>query len=134
MKKKNSISEFTTERSQSLLRNFRESIARQSVISAKRAFQDAADAPAPRFWVSEARAAVVISMMLRGEDPTPSMLPEKARMYREIYRRVAELRETEPDTPVGDLVFRVVNSPAPSSYMGWNHAKRLINSLRNAKR
>ena len=126
MKHKNSNCEFASERSELLLRNFRESIARQSVISAKRAFRDAANAPAPRFWVSESRAMRIISMMMKGEDPTKGMHSEKRDMYLEIFRRVVERKNLEPDTPLGDIVFEIVNREAPKSYLSWQYASRLI--------
>lgn len=125
MKKKNCRCEFASERSELLLRNFRESIARQSVISAQRAFQEAVDAPAPRFWVSEARAMRIISMMMKGEDILESMHEQKRKMYEEIYRRVSIMREENPDLSLGDAVFEVVNSEAPSSYMTWQYAQKL---------
>lgn len=131
MKKPNSICEFKEQRSRLLLENFRESIRRQSQISAQRAFREAIDTPAPRFWVSEARAAAVVKMMMRGEDPTENMLPEKRKMFLEIFQRVSDLLEKEPDTPVGDAVFRVVNGDAPNYYMSIKHAQRLIRDYRN---
>ena len=130
MRKKNSIAEFSGERSSLLLENFRASLARQSQISAMKAFKDAADAPAPRFWVTEARATAVIKKMLSGTDLTETMREEKAGMYREIYNRVLKLREKEPDTPIGDLVFRVVNQPAPSSYLKPYTVKKIIAKMR----
>ena len=126
MKKKNSRCEFASERSEALLRNFRESIARQSRISIRRAFSDAVEAPAPRFWVSEARTMRVITMMLKGMDILDSMRPEKRRMYEEIYRRVIKQKEEHPDMPLGDIVFDVVNSPAPRSYMSVRYAAKII--------
>lgn len=125
-------SEFSSQRSKLLLENFRKSIAVQSIISAKRAFRDAAEAPAPRFWVGEARAARIISRMKKGDDPTVDMLDEKKEMYREIYRRFLELEKEHPDWPVGDLVFTVINNPAPKSYMAWRTAKQIINKARKS--
>lgn len=126
MRKPNSIPEFADQRSGLLLQNFRESIARQSRISAERAFKEAVEAPAPRFWVSEARATRVIALMLKGEDPTEGMYPEKREMYMEIFRRVRKLKGEEPSRPLGDIVFEIVNSPAPRHYMSWLRAKTLI--------
>ena len=126
MKKKNSRCEFASERSALLLRNFRESIARQSVISLKRALQEAADAPAPRFWVSEARAMRVISMIMKGEDILESMHPEKRAMYEEIYRRVMNIRAEHPEIPLGDVVFDVVNNEAPKSYLTWGWCRKIL--------
>ena len=132
MKKPNAKCEFSSQRSHCLLQNFRESIARQSVISIKKAFQDASSAPAPRFWVSEARATRIISLMLKDkEDVLSAMLPEKRRMYVEIFRRVKKMMKENPEMPLGDIVFEVVNSKAPESYISWHYASILVNSLRN---
>ena len=133
MKKKNCISEFSSERSELLLRNFRESLARQSKISLQKAFEDAVDAPAPRFWVSEARAMRVVSFLMRGEDITQGMLPEKREMYLEIYRRAKEIKETRPWLPLGDIVFEIVNQPAPRSYLRWQTVQKIVNRVRQAK-
>lgn len=125
---KHRIKDFSTQRSELLLKNFRESLARQSVISIKRAFHEAASAPAPRFWVSEARATRIISAMMKGGDPTEGMYEEKKKMYQEIYRRVKEIRKRNPSRPLGDIVFEVVNSEAPSSYLSAFRAGRIISS------
>ena len=119
-------SEFSSHRSEMLLLNFRRSIAAQSRISAKKAFQEAADAPAPRFWVSEARAARIISRMRQGDDPTVDMTTEKREMYRELYRRFLILEKQNPQMPVGDIVFTIVNDTAPKSYISPERARQLI--------
>ncbi|MCH5226062.1 MAG: hypothetical protein J1D77_08660 [Muribaculaceae bacterium] len=126
MRKKNSKIEFGDQRSQALLKNFRASLAAQNQISLNRAFKDAADSPAPRFWVSEARATRIITLLLQGVDLTESMYPKKREMYREIFQRVKKEMHLHPDIPVGDIVFEVVNSPAPSSFMSSKTAQRLI--------
>lgn len=126
MRKRNSVCEFKDERNLLLLTNFRKAIARQSQISLQRALCEAVESPAPRFWVSESRAAVVISMMMRGLDPLKGMREEKKEMYEEIYRRFLKLREREPGAPAGDLVFRIINGDTPKFYITWRTAKRLI--------
>lgn len=133
MRKKNSISEFGSQRSRLLLENFRRSIATQSKISFMKAFHDAANAPAPRFWVSEARATRVISMMLKGEDPLTGMRKEKRDMYIEIFNRVKKIKEERPGESLGDIVFEVVNSEAPKSYLDWQWAQRLILKEKKAR-
>lgn len=127
MKKKNAVSDFTSERNAMLLAHFRKQLALQSQITVDKAFKGAADSAAPRFWVSETRAAVVIGRMLKeGENAIAGMYEEKKEMYREIFRRVKELKKEMPDAPVCDLVWEVVNQPAPKSYMSWQRAKRVI--------
>lgn len=126
MKKPNSICEFSSQRSESLLTNFRRYLAAQSRISAAKAFQEAARMPAPRFWVSEARALRIVSMLMKGIDVLDGMHPEKREMYLEIFRRTQELQKASPSTPLGDIVFDVVNNPAPRSYLTWQYAGKLI--------
>lgn len=126
MRKKNCKAEFSSQRSQALLLNFRRSLAQQSRISSKKAFQDAAEMPAPRFWVTEARATKVISALLKGVDLTEGMYPEKRKMYLEILARVKQRLALNPTEPLGDIVFDIVNSPAPSSYMTPDRAYRII--------
>lgn len=131
MKKPNAICEFSSERSELLIKSYRESLARQSRISIKKAFKDAAEAPTPRFWVSEARAMRVVTLLMKGEDVLSGMHSEKRKMYLEIYRRVKAMKESNPETPLGDIVFEVVNSPAPCSYLTPGYAAKLINNSKN---
>ena len=126
--------EFASERSELLLRNFRESIARQSVISARKAFSDAINMPAPRFWVSEARATRIIRMMMKGEDVLSGMHTKKREMYMEIYRRVKAMKVRNPDMALGDIVFEVVNSEAPESYLTIGYAGKLIGKVKGVFR
>lgn len=134
MKHKNSVSDFTSERNVFLLNRFREQLASQSKISLSNAFEGAAAQPAPRFWVSEARAAAVIGKFLRGEDPTACMYDEKREMYREIWQRFLALRGENPDESIGKLVFTIVNSPAPRSYMSGARAKIVIYGQKRQER
>lgn len=126
MKKLNSKCEFATHRSQLLIKNFRESIARQSKICKARAFQEAVSSPAPRFWVSEARATRIISMIMKGENVLYGMHFQKRKMYIEIYERVKAIKEAHPELPLGDIVFEVVNSPAPSFFITVESARKLL--------
>ncbi len=134
MKKRNSISEFTSERNAALVANFHKQLARQSRIDLERAFKDAVAQEAPRFWVSEHRAAVVIARMLKGEEDLSRMYEEKRAMYQEIFRRVKALRKKRPEAPVSELVEEVINAPAPSSYMSWQRAKGIIYAEKRRRR
>lgn len=131
MKKKDCKCEFASERSEALLKNFRASLARQSYISKIKAFKDAVEAPAPRFWVSEARAMRVITQLFKGIDLTEGMHTEKRKMYLEIFRRVKEARAASPATSLGDIVFDVVNSEAPSSYISWQMGRLILKERKN---
>ncbi len=126
MKKQNCNAEFEAHRRKFLIENFRRALAEQSRISAEKTFRMVADAPAPRFWVSERRAASVIGKMLAGIDPTPGMHPEKKEMYLEIYRRFRQLRKIYPESSIASLIFDVVNAPAPRSYITWHRVRSII--------
>lgn len=135
MRKKNAVCDFDSDRRRFILKCFRSAIAAQSVTDRNKAFHIASSAPAPRFWVSEARAAAVIGKMLAGDDPTPSMNPEKGEMYREIFARFLEAREYRPDDSIADILFDVVNTEAPRSYLSWQRTRSLVyEELRRAKR
>lgn len=134
MKKKNSVSEFTSERNAILVEHFRRQLATQSKIDLQRVFKGVVDQPAPRFWVSETRAAVIISKLLKGEDPLADMYQQKREMYLELFSRVKELLNVLPDASITDLVFEAVNQPAPKSYMSWQRARDVINKERGSYR
>lgn len=134
MRKKNSISDFTSERDTHLLLNFRKALAVQSRISLEKAFRTASEAPAPQFWVSEQRAAIVIGRILAGDDPTLSMTPRKREMYRELYARVLTLRGLHPEASIQQLAFEAVNQPAPCAYLSWPRVRTLIYNERRRLR
>lgn len=84
--------------------------------------------PCSRFWVSEMRAAVVISLMLRGKCPD-DMLPEKRRMYEAIYSRVTEIMKGREDMCLSHAVEEAVWSPAPEFYMAPETARKVIRRM-----
>lgn len=117
MKKLNSTSDFTAHRARVMLEDFRRALAAESIIAIENVLKRAVATPAPRFWVSEHRAAVVVAQILAGKDPTSGMYAEKREMYLEIFRRFSALRKMNPDESVFALVSEVVNTPAPRHYI-----------------
>lgn len=126
MKKQNSVSEFVSERNEVLVNHFHRKLKEGSDATVRRLFHDVAAQPAPRFWVSECRAAVVVMRLLKGEENLEGMYEEKREMYKEIIRRYQELRRLRPDDSVMDIVFDVVNQPAPHSYLSWQRTRTLV--------
>lgn len=118
MKKKNSLLEFTLQRSQLLVQAFRkawkESDGTPNVLQLS---HKVVLMPAPRFWVSEERATEVISTWLRqGEEfALEGMREVKKRMFREIMRRVQP--RLSAGRPLYHVVSEVVNEPAPEQFM-----------------
>lgn len=126
MRKINAVAEFDAERRRFLLRSFRETLSRQSVIDMNSAFRTAAAAPPPRFWVSETRAAAIVGRMLAGKNPLEGMHPERREMYREIFARFMRLRAERRDASIAELTAEIVNGPAPRSYLSSETVRSVI--------
>ncbi len=129
MKKLGSKSDFIPQRNKELLDAFKQELYQLGSISNDRIFSRAAHRTASRFWVSEQRAAVVVSKMMKG-DNLQSMNRKKREMYFEIFRRVMDIRKKNPKTTIYDAVFEVVNSPAPEFYLTDKSARVLIYQIR----
>lgn len=116
MKHFGSYFEYEQERNADLMRAYREDLETCKVIRLPEVWRRIANMPSARFWVSEERATVVVSKMLKGECPN-NMRPLKKEMYLEICRRVKLLLDCQPDMSVFQCCVQVVNSPAPKFYM-----------------
>ncbi|MDE7376603.1 MAG: hypothetical protein K2N16_07125 [Muribaculaceae bacterium] len=88
--------------------------------------------PAPRFYVSEERAAAVVGQMMRGEPVTDGMRESKRRMYAELLRRVRLLRAKQPAATLVDLVASVIYEPAPEFYIEPATALFIMSRMRTA--
>lgn len=129
MKKKGAVSDFTKQRNEELKNAFKAQLYLLGTIPTEELFTRAAKMPASRFWVSERRAAEVISKMLKG-DMMFGMNPKKREMYIEILIRVREEMRREPGITVTEATFRAVNSPAPEFYLTPKSARVIIYRIR----
>ena len=111
------------------MRAYHELIKSAQYILMPEIYHKVVDMPTRRFWISEGRAAIVISAMMKG-DTLENMGPLKREMYNEIYSRVIKLREKKPDLPIIQLVEMVVEQPAPKFYLTPGSAKVLICKIR----
>lgn len=116
MKYKGSRFEYREERDADLLRAYRKCIAMKKNIRLAEIAKDIATSQSVRFWVSEQRAYIIVKQMLQHK-PLTEMIPQKQRMYKEIYRRVSHYMRTNPSLPLKDIVFHVCNEPAPEFYL-----------------
>ena len=130
MKYFGSILDFTRERNADLMRVYHDRLAEASIIVMPVIFQLVADSPASRFWVSEERAAIVISAMAAGK-PMPRMRSNKREMFEEIYRRYLLMRKDYPDKSVYELVTKIVNQPAPKFYLTPRTVGEFIYRIKN---
>jgi len=125
------ILEFTDQRNKELMSAFRQALAEQDFIDIATVSEIVVNRPCSRFWVSEERALVVISALLKGKPVLDTMRETKREMFTEIFNRFLVLRASEPDTPTFDLVMRVVNSPAPKFYMRPRCAMEIIYKIKS---
>lgn len=133
MKHPGSCSEFSAQRNAELLRAYRNVLSRKSYFNVNSDFNMVVNEPCSRFWISEERAMIVVSAMLRGQPILFSMRPTKRDMFIEIHYRVSMLRKEDPGMSLFDAVFDVVNSPAPKFYMEPPYARNIICNIKKAR-
>lgn len=125
MKNKGSIAEYSEDRIQDLLKVYFGYIRECDFINAHDVFTHIVDSPAPRFYVSEPRATVVITKLLQGGDIS-KMHKTKQEMYREIYSRYIEEKKKHPTLSVAHVVGIVIEQQAPKFYLAPESARVMI--------
>lgn len=130
MKYRGSILDFTKRRNENLMRVYREKLNLMSIVVMPQIFELVAESQADRFWVSEERAAIVISAMAVGK-PLPRMRRNKREMFEEIYRRFLIARRGSPQTSLYELVTKIVNQPAPKFYLTPRTVGEFIYRIKN---
>lgn len=124
------IIEFTHLRNADLLRAYRQQLIEADFVIKPEIFARVAESPSSRFWISEERATVVISAMLKGKT-FPGMGKNKKEMFAEIYRRFALLHEQQPDKSVRELISIIVEQPAPKFYLTPRTVGEIIYRIKN---
>lgn len=110
---------------------YRKAISDRDFIDIKEVSEIIVDTPCSRFWVSEERATVVVSLLLKGQPALDGMRPLKREMFTEIYNRTLRYREQYPEKSLFDQVMLAVNSPAPKFYMRPRCAMAIIYRIKN---
>lgn len=126
MKKKGSKIEFSTLRDKELYRHFLTLLREGNFTVLRELYGRAAKMPASRFWVSELRAADVVSRMRRGREDMDRMKSARRAMFEEIRRRVDDLMSRNPGMTLIDAVTAVVNGDAPEFYISDDTARTII--------
>lgn len=109
---------------------YQEELSKAGYIVMPKIFEQVANSPCSRFWVSEERAAIVISTLLAGK-VIPNMRKNKREMFDEIFRRFLIVREQYPEKSIYALAIMVVNQPAPKFYMTPRTVGELIYRIKN---
>lgn len=131
MKNKGSKFEYEEERNNDLMRAYRKQIEICNTIVISEIFSKVVLMPAERFWVSEERACIVIRRMMRG-DTLHKMRPTTKEMYHEIYRRVCSIKKEQADKPLSEIIFHVVNQPAPKFYLTPDSARVIVTKIKRS--
>ncbi len=134
MASKRGCFEFRTERNADLLAAYRRQFS-PSEAPADDILAATVAQPSKRFWVSERRATVVVSRMLRGES-LHGMRPNTRLMYNEICRRViaAQAQAGFAAAPLTEIVSTIIEQPAPCFYLTPQSARVILSRIRQAAR
>lgn len=120
---------YADERDKDLMRAYNEKIAECSFIRLPELLEKVVNSPSKRYWVSEERAAIVLSAMFRGER-LEGMSRMKREMYEDLFREASELREAHPDWSVAEIAFHATRRPARKFYMLATSAKVIISKIK----
>lgn len=126
MKHKGALAEYSKERLDDLMRVYDEYLTSCGYIRMPEVYNTIVNMPSTRFWVSDKRAEVVISAIMRGENVLQGMWSLKREMYEEIYLRVIALRKKNPHLSTAKLCAIVVCEPAPKFYLTPETAKAMV--------
>lgn len=125
MKNSGSISEYSEDRNRDLLKAYRTLLAESEYISMPEIYQKVVNIPAPRFYVSETRAAVAITKIIKG-DKLLYMRPTKREMFFEIYRRYLIEKKKYPHLSLPNVLSIITEQSAPKFYLTAGSAKIYI--------
>jgi hypothetical protein len=125
MKQFGSALEFTSQRNNAIMLAYRSQIKNVKRINVADVFDKVVNMPSPRFWVSEERASIVISDMLRGKSLN-YMRPTKREMFQCIFRRFCVYRALFPNRTIISIVTEIVHQPAPKFYMSGASAQMIF--------
>lgn len=130
MKSKGARSDYITERNIELLHRFRQAtIASDGDINLTRIVEEIINSPASRFYISEERAAAVMSAALRDRD-IPGHSKSKKELYGELIARYRAIQETEPGITTKDAAAMIVRQPAPKFYLTVGSAKVILHKAK----
>lgn len=129
MKPVGSKFEYENERNDDLMSVYHRFISSCSTIRLRELMEYIVNSPSQRFWVSEERASIVISSMMKGENLS-GMSRMKREMFTEIHRRVMAMADKNPDMPLSEIVYEVIRQPAPRFYLTPGSAKVIIHKIK----
>lgn len=132
MRKTGSVCDYVAERNRELALAYRQCIVKCRKIKMWDTLKEVVNMPSSRLWISEPRAAAVIREYLSGK--RCGSKSRRSPLYAEVWRRYQKLAAERPDDSFDDIVYDVVNSPAPKFYLTAGSAKVILCKFRCAGR
>lgn len=127
MKHFGSLMECAEERTTDLMQLYDDYISSCTYIRMPEVYAFIAQSPAPRFYVSETRASVVVSDMLAKRTQNYCrMRPLKREMFQEICKRVKQMQRRHPNMTILDCCREIITQPAPKFYITPNTVKATV--------
>lgn len=126
--------EYHEERDKDLWHTYQQVCEQQQHSTDMEAVRRSVQHEAPRFYVSDERAARVLSWIAGGDARMERMVPKRREMFHEIYRRTMALRAQEPDCALVELVRRVVCGRAPEYYLTPQSGYMILRQMRRRRR
>lgn len=121
--------EYENDRNNNLMDVYHTLISSRTTIRLRELMVEVVNSPARRFWVSEERAAIVISAMMRG-NKLSKMNRMKREMFTEIYNRVVGMRKENPSLSISEATFIIIRQEAPKFYLTPGSAKVIIHRIK----
>lgn len=125
MKHKGSTSDFISQRNRDLFLAYRKLISESKHVDTDKLYEELVNFPSARFWVSEERAAIVLSDMIK-KGVRPHVGKCRMEMFKEIYKRAVKVRQKQPELSMYDVACKVVNQKAPKFYLTAGTARIII--------
>lgn len=130
-KHKGSCVDYADQRDAFLKYVYRKMIAKCRYIRVKEIMALIVKEPAPRYWISEQRATSIVKQYIKGIKPPENHSPKlHKRLYDSLYQRYLQERAKRPDDTIYMIMFDVVNSPAPESFITPQSAEILLSRYR----
>lgn len=133
MKHKGNRCQFIARRNRDLLNVIRALLGSRHFCRAHNVYAAAVNQPAPRFYVSEERAAEVLKRIDNG-DPLNDMLPLRRRMFFDIKRMLQIRQRQSPVLSPRQLLCEVIHSTAPCFYLTPHSAMTILARHRKHRR
>jgi phosphotransacetylase len=131
VKHKGNHYEYSDERDRDLLKVFNEKFTSSEMNTyVIDIMKEVVCSPSSRFWVSEDRAAIVISNMMRDRSCLDGMIESKKRMYEEILKRTLDVIDNNPGIALINAVRMVVAEKAPEFYITPESAIIIIHRIK----